>query len=46
MHKLYFIPNGTILLYTRVLLPLELVEHVRYTDERIHATSNMEFFLE
>ena len=31
MHKLYFIPNGTAL-YTMVLPPIELVEHVQYTD--------------
>ena len=32
MHELYFTPNGTILLYTVVLQPIELVERVRYTD--------------
>ena len=32
MHELYFISNGTILLYTLVIPPIDLVEHVRYTD--------------
>ena len=32
MHELCLIPNGTILLYTIVLPPTEVVEHVRYTD--------------
>ena len=31
MYELYFISNGTILLYTMVLPPIELVEHVRGT---------------
>ena len=32
MHELYFVPNGTILLYTMGIPPLELNEHVRYTN--------------
>ena len=31
MYELYFISNGTILLYAMVLPPIELVEHVRDT---------------
>ena len=32
MHELYFIPNGTILLYSLVLPPIELVINVLYMD--------------
>ena len=32
MHELYFIPNGTIPIYTSVLTPTEIAEHVQNTD--------------
>ena len=42
MHDLKIIPNATVLLHTMVLPPIELVEHVRYTD--VGSIQHLRFF--